>query len=85
VYPASRLDWAVLGHMTGGTLALMPGVVGSVTRLRPHWLGSMAHLDSFWLMPVVLLGCLVALVWLCLSRAWDIAPFRYCVATHPVM
>ena len=63
----------------------MPGVVGSVTRLRPHWLGSMAHLDSFWLMPVVLLGCLVALVWLCLSRAWDIAPFRYCVATHPVM
>jgi len=85
VYPASRLDWAVLGQLTAGTLALMPGVVGSVLRLRPHWLGSVAFLDTYWLMPVVLLACLAALVWLCLSRAWNIAPFRYCVATHPVM
>jgi hypothetical protein len=85
VYPASRLDWAVLGQLTAGTLALMPGVVGSVLRLRPHWLGSVAFLDTFWLMPAVLLACLVALVWLCLSGRWKIASFRYCVATHPVV
>jgi hypothetical protein len=85
VYPASRLDWAVLGQLTAGTLALMPGVVGSVLRLRPHWLGSVAFLDTFWLMPVVLLACLAALVWLCLSGGWKIGSFRYCVATHPVV
>jgi hypothetical protein len=85
VFPASRLDWAVLGQLTAGTLALMPGVVGSVLRLRPHWLGSVASIDTYWLMPVVLLACLVGLVWLCLSGAWNITPFRYCVATHPVM
>ena len=85
VYPASRLDWAVLGQLTAGTMALMPGVVGSVLRLRPHWLGSVASVDTYWLMPVVLLACLVGLVWLCLSGAWNIAPFRYCVATHPAM
>jgi hypothetical protein len=73
VYPASRLDWAVLGQLTAGTLALMPGVAGSLKRLRPHWLASAASLDTFRLMPVILLTCLVALVWLSLSRAWNIA------------
>ncbi len=69
VYPASRLDWAVTGQLTAGTIALMPG---SVTPLHPHWLARLAYLLSFRLMPAVLLLALAALVWLCLSRAWKI-------------
>jgi hypothetical protein len=82
VYPASRLDWAVLGQMTAGTLALMPGVVGSVLRLRPHWLGSLAFLDSFWLMPAVLLAALVALVCLCVTGKWHTGRARAGLLAH---
>jgi hypothetical protein len=71
VYPASRLDWAVLGQMTAGTMALMPG---SVLRLHPHWLYRVAILDSFQLMPLAMLAAVVVLVWLCLSRAWNLTP-----------
>jgi hypothetical protein len=70
VYPASRLDFAVLGQMTAGTLALMPGVVGSVVRLRPHWLANAAYLNTFRVMPAVLLAALFALVWLCVTGTW---------------
>ena len=71
VYPASRLDWAVMGQLTAGTIALMPG---TVLPLHPHWLARLAFLDSFWLMPRVLLAAVAALVWLCLFRAWNIGP-----------
>jgi hypothetical protein len=73
LYPASRLDWAVLGQLTAGTVALMPG---SVAALHPHWLARLAYLVSFRLMPAVLLLALAALVWLCVSRAWNITPRR---------
>ena len=71
VYPASRLDWAVLGQMTAGTVALMPG---NILRLHPHWLGRVAFIESFRLMPLLLLGAAAALVWLCLYRAWNAGP-----------
>lgn len=74
VYPASRLDWAVIGQMTAATLALMPGVFGSVLRLRPHWLANAAFVDTFRIMPVVLLAALIALIGLCASGAWNVAP-----------
>jgi hypothetical protein len=72
-YPASRLDWAVLGQMTVGTVALMPGVVGSVAILRPHWLARLAFLSSFRITPVFLLAALAALVWLAAARAWNVS------------
>jgi hypothetical protein len=70
VYPASRLDWVVTGQLTAGTVALMPG---TTTALHPHWLSRLSFLISFRLMPAVLFVGLVALVWLCLSRGWNIA------------
>jgi hypothetical protein len=71
VYPASRLDWAVTGQLTAGTVALMPG---TVLPLHPHWLSRLSFLVSFRLMPAVLLLALAALIWLCVSGAWRIAP-----------
>jgi hypothetical protein len=69
VYPASRLDWAVVGQLTAGTVALMPGTVQAI---RPHWLDRLAFLSSFRLMPLVLFCFLAYLVWLCATRAWNI-------------
>ena len=69
VYPASRLDWLVTGQLTAATVALMPG---ATTALHPHWVSRLAFLISFRLMPAVLFLGLAALVWLCLSRAWNI-------------
>jgi hypothetical protein len=83
VYPASRLDWAVIGQMTAATLALMPGVFGSVLRLRPHWLANAAFVNSFHLMPVALLAALAALVGLCVSGAWNVAPGAPALARVP--
>jgi hypothetical protein len=71
IYPASRLDWVVTGQLTAATVALMPGTTGA---LHPHWLARLGYLVSFRLMPAVLFLALVALVWLCVSRAWNIAP-----------
>jgi len=70
VYPASRLDWAVIGQFTAATVAIMPG---NVLRLDPHWLATLAHLITFRLMPLALFVALASLVWLCLSRAWNVA------------
>ncbi len=71
IYPASRLDWAVLGQLTAGTIALMPG---TVLALHPHWLSRLAFLLSFRLMPAALLVALAYLVWLAVSGAWNMAP-----------
>jgi hypothetical protein len=71
VYPASRLDWAVMGQLTVATVAIMPG---TVLTLHPHWLARLAFLDSFRVMPLLLLAALAALVWLCVSGAWRAGP-----------
>jgi hypothetical protein len=70
VYPASRLDWVVTGQLTAGTVALMPGTTAA---LHPHWVSRLSYLISFRLMPAVLFLALVALIWLCVSGAWNIA------------
>ncbi|HTS95576.1 MAG TPA: hypothetical protein VMI33_03070 [Streptosporangiaceae bacterium] len=70
IYPASRLDWAVIGQLTAGTIALMPG---TVLALHPHWLSRLAFLLSFRLMPAALLAALAYLVWLAVSGAWNMA------------
>lgn len=72
VYPASRLDWAVLGQFAVATFANMPGLVYS---LRPRWVSYLAQLNDFRIMPLLLLAALVALVWLAVSSRWR-APAR---------
>ncbi|HTZ25258.1 MAG TPA: hypothetical protein VMC83_14805 [Streptosporangiaceae bacterium] len=70
IYPASRLDWVVTGQLTAATVALMPGATAT---LHPHWLARLDYVVAFRLMPAALFLALVALVWLCLSRAWGVA------------
>ena len=71
VYPASRLDWALIGQLTVATVAILPG---NMRPLDPHWLATLDNLSAFRLMPVALFVALAVLVWLCLSRAWNPAP-----------
>jgi hypothetical protein len=73
IYPASRLDWAVVGQLTAGTVALMPGTVASY---HSHWLARLEFLIAFRLMPAVLFCFLAYLVWLCATGAWNIASRR---------
>jgi hypothetical protein len=68
VYPASRLDWVVIGQFTIATFANTPGLVFS---LHPLWLRYVAVLSAFRIMPLLLFLALAALVWLCVRRAWD--------------
>jgi hypothetical protein len=73
VYPASRLDWAVIGQFTIATFANMPGLVFS---LRPHWLRYIGVLSAFRLMPLLLLAAVIALVCLALFRRWELTARR---------
>jgi hypothetical protein len=68
VFPASRLDWAVIGQFGIATFANTPGLVFS---LHPHWLSYLAVLSAFRIMPLLLLAALIVLIWLCVSRAWE--------------
>jgi hypothetical protein len=49
VYPASRLDWAVIGQFAFSTFANVPGLVFS---LHPQWVSYAAKLSSFKAMPL---------------------------------
>ena len=74
LYPASRLDYVVIGQMTAGTFALVPG--GS-TFPPPHgWLTTCWNATLSAITPTVLLAAVVALVWLCVSGAWNTGPAR---------
>jgi hypothetical protein len=70
VYPASRLDWVVIGQFTVATFANMPGLVLS---LHPLWLRYVAVLSAFRIMPLLLLAALIVLVCLALTRRWALA------------
>lgn len=81
VYPATRLDWVVIGQLAVGTFATVPGLVYS---LHPHWVSRMAVLSSFKAMPLLLLAALIALVWLCLSGRWQVGVQRRAPASPVV-
>jgi len=68
VYPASRLDWAVIGQFAIATFANLPGLV---YYLHPHWVSYAAKISSFKFMPLLLFVAVVALVWLCVTRRWQ--------------
>ena len=69
LYPASRLDWLVLGRLAAGTISNMPG--------NPYLQHSLLlwHIDHFAvrvLTPIVLLAAAAAFVALCLSGRWKV-------------
>ena len=71
VYPASRLDWLVIGRLCAATIALMPG---NENWPPSAWLASIARALSGYVVPGIMLGTAAVLVWLCLARAWRTAP-----------
>ena len=69
LYPASRLDWLVLGRLAAGTISNMPG--------NPYLQHSLLlwHIDHFAvrvLTPVVMLAAAAAFVALCVSGHWKV-------------
>jgi hypothetical protein len=72
LYPASRLDYVVIVQMTAGSLAMMPG--GSPLEPPLGWLRTFSHEIWYAWTPLVLLGCVAAVVALCATGAWNIGP-----------
>ena len=68
LYPASRLDYAVIGQMTASTFALVPG--GSTFPPPRGWLTTFWNGTLSVITPTVLLAAVVGLVVLCVSGAW---------------
>ncbi|MGD0376774.1 MAG: hypothetical protein ABSB01_19580 [Streptosporangiaceae bacterium] len=71
LYPASRLDWLVIGRLGAATIALMPG---NPVWPRPDWLTEIAQATLFYITPGLMLAAAAVLVWLCLTGAWRIQP-----------
>ncbi len=74
LYPASRLDYAVIGQMTASTFALVPG--GSTFPPPRGWLTTFWNGTLSIITPTVLLAAVVAVVLLCVSGAWNTGPAR---------
>jgi hypothetical protein len=74
LYPASRLDYLVVGQMAAGTFALVPG--GSTFAPPRGWLTTSWHAVLTAVTPAVLLAAVVGLVVLCVSGAWTIGRTR---------
>jgi hypothetical protein len=64
LYPASRLDWVILGQLAVGTVEFMPGMPSFPP--RHSWLGAALDVQSNLVMPVVRLAVLA----LCVTGAW---------------
>jgi hypothetical protein len=74
LYPASRLDYLVIGQMAASTFALVPG--GSTFAPPRGWLTSFWHATLSAFTPAVLLAAVAALVWLCAAQTWGTGPQR---------
>jgi hypothetical protein len=72
LYPASRLDYVVMIQLTAGSFVMMPGGTGLEPPLG--WLRTFAHAVWFAWVPLVLIGCVVAVVVLCVTQSWNIGP-----------
>jgi hypothetical protein len=68
LYPASRLDWVILGQPAVGAVEFMPGMPSFPP--RHSWLSAMLDVQSNLVMPLVRLAALVAVVALCVTGAW---------------
>jgi hypothetical protein len=67
--PATRLDWIAVARLTAATLAEVPGVTFYVY-LKPAWLSAAAKVIDLWIVPGMLVGALIALLWLCVTNRW---------------
>jgi hypothetical protein len=72
LYPASRLDYVVMVQLAAGSFAMMPG--GDPFEPPLGWLRTSSHAIWFAWAPLVLLAAVVAVVLLCVSRAWNVGP-----------
>ena len=70
LYPASRLDWLVLIRLTATTFAFMPGNAGIPVQ---HVLHLITAGMLFYIAPAILFACAVALIWMALTRRWNMA------------
>ncbi len=68
LYPASRLDWVILGQLAAGTVEFMPGMPSFPP--RHSWLGAALDVQSNLVMPVARLAALLAVLALCVTGAW---------------
>lgn len=69
IYPASRLDWIVLGRLTVGTIALIPGDPYMHAGGLIDWLNH--DILTLWA-PVLLLASALGLAWLALTGRWRV-------------
>jgi hypothetical protein len=67
-YPATRLDWLVLGRLAIGNL---PNAPGNPFGPPGHVVYFVHHLIVYVLAPMTLFAAAVGLVWLCLSGRWN--------------
>jgi hypothetical protein len=78
LYAASRIDWLMVAQLTAGLVISLPGLDGQSVR-TPSLL-SLTHWDSVLVVPLLRLGVLAGIVFLCLSSRWR--PDR--VRPHPL-
>jgi hypothetical protein len=78
LYAASRIDWLMVAQLTVGLVISLPGLDGQ--RVQTPSLLSLMHWDSVLVAPLLRLGVLAGLVFLCLSSRWR--PDR--VRPHPL-
>lgn len=67
LYPATRLDWVILGQLAVGSAELMPGMPSFPP--RHSWLASALNVQGNLAMPLVRLAALLAVVALCATGA----------------
>ena len=67
LYPASRLDWPLLGRLAAVTIYSMPGMPGMP---RSPWLAAVTTANENVVVPAIRLAALVAVVLLAFTGAW---------------
>jgi hypothetical protein len=72
LYPATRLDWLVLGRLAASTIANIPGNPPNVVLHGSHPVIVIHNIIVYALTPLVLLGAAAGLVALCLSGRWNV-------------
>ncbi len=67
LYPATRLDWVILGQLAMSSVEFMPGMPSFPP--RHSWLGTALNVQGNLVMPVVRLAALLAVTALCVISA----------------
>lgn len=68
LYPASRIDWLMVLRLIAALVISLPGLDGQ--SVRTPWMLWVAHWDSVLVVPLIRLGVLAGVVFLCLSARW---------------